>query len=146
MFAQTVSKIRRPSSPRRQIRAVDATGLHELIVRLHQDYGIPMLITENGAAYDALGCGGTLPGARLVQLIRKDGELPSGSTRPCSSQPWLDHRKLPARERRAAPKVGQSMIRQAPDDQLMAASQPRLWLAAFGPTPSYRSTSPRDVV
>jgi beta-glucosidase len=32
---------------------VDATGLSELLLRLHQDYpGVPLLITENGAAYD----------------------------------------------------------------------------------------------
>ncbi|HEX3787770.1 MAG TPA: GH1 family beta-glucosidase [Pseudonocardiaceae bacterium] len=33
--------------------AVDGTGLHQLLVRLGRDYpGIPMMITENGAAYD----------------------------------------------------------------------------------------------
>ncbi len=32
---------------------VDATGLRELLLRLHRDYpGTPLLITENGAAYD----------------------------------------------------------------------------------------------
>jgi beta-glucosidase len=31
---------------------VDATGLHELLVRLSADYPKPMMITENGAAYE----------------------------------------------------------------------------------------------
>ena len=31
---------------------VDETGFHELLVRLHTDYGIPLVVTENGAAYD----------------------------------------------------------------------------------------------
>jgi beta-glucosidase len=32
---------------------VDPNGLHELLVRLHRDYGpLPIAITENGAAYD----------------------------------------------------------------------------------------------
>ncbi len=31
---------------------VDETGFHELLVRLHSDYGVPLVITENGAAYD----------------------------------------------------------------------------------------------
>jgi beta-glucosidase len=31
---------------------VEPEGLYELLVRLHRDYGVPMAITENGAAYD----------------------------------------------------------------------------------------------
>jgi beta-glucosidase len=31
---------------------VDASGLSELLVRLHRDYGLPMIVTENGAAFD----------------------------------------------------------------------------------------------
>ncbi|MEV3934943.1 GH1 family beta-glucosidase [Glycomyces sp. NPDC049804] len=31
--------------------AVDATGLTDLLVRIHKDYGIATMITENGAAY-----------------------------------------------------------------------------------------------
>jgi beta-glucosidase len=30
---------------------IDATGLTDLLVRLHKDYGVPTMITENGAAY-----------------------------------------------------------------------------------------------
>lgn len=32
--------------------AVDATGLDELLARLHRDYGVPMIVTENGAAFN----------------------------------------------------------------------------------------------
>jgi len=31
---------------------VDPGGLEELLVRLHTDYGMPMLVTENGASFD----------------------------------------------------------------------------------------------
>lgn len=31
---------------------IDATGLSELLVRLHDDYGVPLMITENGSAWD----------------------------------------------------------------------------------------------
>jgi beta-glucosidase len=31
---------------------VDADGLRELLVRLHEDYGPPMIVTENGAAFE----------------------------------------------------------------------------------------------
>jgi beta-glucosidase len=31
---------------------VDASGLRELLVRLQADYATPMMITENGAAFD----------------------------------------------------------------------------------------------
>jgi beta-glucosidase len=37
---------------------VDASGLHELLVRLHQDYRMPMMVTENGAAFDDVLAGG----------------------------------------------------------------------------------------
>ncbi|WP_100446000.1 GH1 family beta-glucosidase [Glycomyces xiaoerkulensis] len=30
---------------------VDATGLFDLLVRIHKDYGVPVMVTENGAAY-----------------------------------------------------------------------------------------------
>ena len=30
---------------------VDATGLHEILIRLQREYGLPMMITENGAAF-----------------------------------------------------------------------------------------------
>jgi beta-glucosidase len=33
--------------------SIDATGLHDLLLRVHRDYaGLPMLVTENGAAFD----------------------------------------------------------------------------------------------
>lgn len=31
---------------------IDPTGLTELLVRLHRDYGVPVMITENGSAWD----------------------------------------------------------------------------------------------
>lgn len=31
---------------------VDATGLSALLLRVHREYGVPLLVTENGAAYD----------------------------------------------------------------------------------------------
>jgi beta-glucosidase len=31
---------------------VDETGLYELLQRLHADYGVPQMVTENGAAYE----------------------------------------------------------------------------------------------
>jgi beta-glucosidase len=31
---------------------VDASGLSELLGRLHREYGLPMIVTENGAAFD----------------------------------------------------------------------------------------------
>lgn len=30
---------------------IDATGLSELLLRLHRDYGVPLMITENGSAW-----------------------------------------------------------------------------------------------
>jgi beta-glucosidase len=51
---------------------VDATGLHELIVRLHQDYDVPMLITENGAAYDdSVSPDGSVHDADRVSYLRR---------------------------------------------------------------------------
>jgi beta-glucosidase len=33
--------------------SIDASGLHDLLLRVHRDYdGLPMLVTENGAAFD----------------------------------------------------------------------------------------------
>jgi beta-glucosidase len=33
--------------------SIDATGLYDLLVRLHRDYdGLPLVVTENGAAFD----------------------------------------------------------------------------------------------
>ncbi|MCH7231137.1 GH1 family beta-glucosidase [Glycomyces sp. L485] len=30
---------------------IDASGLFDLLVRIHKDYGVPVMVTENGAAY-----------------------------------------------------------------------------------------------
>ena len=33
--------------------SIDATGLEDLLLRVHRDYpGVPLLVTENGAAFD----------------------------------------------------------------------------------------------
>jgi beta-glucosidase len=52
---------------------VDATGLHELLVRLRRDYGdIPIAITENGAAFpDPPVQDGTLDDPRRVAYLRE---------------------------------------------------------------------------
>jgi beta-glucosidase len=44
----------RPAGPRTAMNwSIDATGLHDLLVRVHREYdGLPMLVTENGAAFD----------------------------------------------------------------------------------------------
>jgi beta-glucosidase len=43
---------------------VDASGLSELLVRLHREYRLPMLVTENGAAFD--------------DVVRADGAVRDG--------------------------------------------------------------------
>jgi len=51
---------------------VDATGLHELLVRLHRDYGVPLVITENGAAYDDIvSDDGQVHDADRVSYVRR---------------------------------------------------------------------------
>ncbi|HWF41932.1 MAG TPA: GH1 family beta-glucosidase [Acidothermaceae bacterium] len=49
---------------------VDATGLRELLGRLWRDYGKPMLITENGAAYeDVVSPDGSVHDAERTQYV-----------------------------------------------------------------------------
>jgi beta-glucosidase len=44
---------------------VDATGLRDVLLRVHRDYGpVPLAVTENGAAYD--------------DEVRADGSVPDG--------------------------------------------------------------------
>jgi beta-glucosidase len=51
---------------------VDETGLTELLVRLHRDYGVPLAITENGAAYnDVVSDDGQVHDADRVSYIRR---------------------------------------------------------------------------
>jgi beta-glucosidase len=51
---------------------VDETGLHELLVRLHRDYGVPLVITENGAAYsDVVSDDGQIHDSDRVSYIRR---------------------------------------------------------------------------
>jgi beta-glucosidase len=51
---------------------VDESGLHELLVRLHGDYGVPLVITENGAAYnDIVSDDGQIHDSNRVSYIRR---------------------------------------------------------------------------
>jgi beta-glucosidase len=51
---------------------VDETGLTELLLRLHRDYGVPLVITENGAAYDdVVSADGQIHDAGRVSYIRR---------------------------------------------------------------------------
>ena len=50
---------------------IDANGLTELLTRLHRDYGKPMMITENGAAFaDALDDSGRVRDAARIAYLR----------------------------------------------------------------------------
>ena len=44
----------RPAGPMTAMNwSIDATGLHDLLVRVHEEYdGLPLVVTENGAAFD----------------------------------------------------------------------------------------------
>jgi beta-glucosidase len=51
---------------------VDASGLRELLARLWREYGKPMLITENGAAYDdVVAADGLVHDAERTQYVRE---------------------------------------------------------------------------
>ena len=51
---------------------VDESGLTELLVRLHTAYGVPLVITENGAAYnDVVSGDGEIHDADRVSYIRR---------------------------------------------------------------------------
>jgi beta-glucosidase len=51
---------------------VDETGLTELLVRLYRDYDVPLVITENGAAYDdVVSEDGQIHDSHRVSYIRR---------------------------------------------------------------------------
>ncbi|MCW2944711.1 MAG: beta-galactosidase [Actinoallomurus sp.] len=52
--------------------SIDATGLTELLLRLHRDHpGTPLMITENGAAFDdRLDAGGRVRDQRRIDYLR----------------------------------------------------------------------------
>jgi beta-glucosidase len=51
---------------------VDETGLHELLLRLYRDYGVPLVITENGAAYDdSVSADGEIHDTQRVSYLRR---------------------------------------------------------------------------
>jgi beta-glucosidase len=51
---------------------VDETGLHEVLLRLYREYGVPLVITENGAAYDdSVSADGEIHDAQRVSYLRR---------------------------------------------------------------------------
>jgi beta-glucosidase len=50
---------------------VDATGLRELLVRLSQDYPMPMMVTENGAAFDDVLVAGRVHDVERTDYVRE---------------------------------------------------------------------------
>ena len=51
---------------------VDETGFYELLVRLHEDYGVPLMVTENGAAYDdSVSADGAVHDANRVSYLHR---------------------------------------------------------------------------
>jgi beta-glucosidase len=51
--------------------AVDPTGLRDLLVRIHTDYaGIPLVVTENGAAYEDRVAGGAVADPERIAYLR----------------------------------------------------------------------------
>jgi beta-glucosidase len=51
---------------------VDETGLTELLVRLYREYGVPLVITENGAAYeDTVSADGQIHDSDRVSYLRR---------------------------------------------------------------------------
>ena len=49
---------------------IEPQGLHELLVRLDRDYGVPIVITENGAAFDDAPAGnGVVEDPRRVAYL-----------------------------------------------------------------------------
>jgi beta-glucosidase len=50
---------------------IDASGLHELLVRLSNDYGMPMMVTENGAAFrDSVSADGQVHDPERVEYLQ----------------------------------------------------------------------------
>jgi len=51
---------------------VDATGLSDSLISLHRRYGLPMLVTENGAAYeDTVGPDGSVHDPERIGYLRR---------------------------------------------------------------------------
>jgi beta-glucosidase len=67
-----IGYVRPPGSTTAMGWEIDADGLHELLVRVREDYGdIPIYITENGAAFDDPPVvNGTLEDPRRVEYLR----------------------------------------------------------------------------
>ncbi len=56
---------------------IDASGLTNVLTRVHRDYGVPMVVTENGAAFDdeVTPAGEVLDGDRTAYLRRHLGAV-----------------------------------------------------------------------
>jgi beta-glucosidase len=66
-------ELKRPETPVSSLNwAINADGFHDLLVRIARDYGIPTLVTENGAAFsDYRGSHGeVIDNARIDYLAR----------------------------------------------------------------------------
>ena len=51
--------------------AVDPTGLRDLLLRIHADYGdVPIMVTENGAAYEDRVVDGAVADAERIEYLR----------------------------------------------------------------------------
>jgi len=64
--------VRMPGEPTAMGWPIDASGLHDLLLRIHRDYGpIPIAITENGAAFhDYVGPDGEVRDPQRVEYLR----------------------------------------------------------------------------
>ncbi|MFI9786116.1 glycoside hydrolase family 1 protein [Kitasatospora sp. NPDC051984] len=50
---------------------IDATGLSESLIGMHRDFGLPLMVTENGAAYeDVVGPDGTIDDPERIRYLQ----------------------------------------------------------------------------
>nr|WP_329956179.1 beta-glucosidase [Catenulispora pinistramenti] len=70
--SESVRFIRMPGEPTAMGWPIDASGLRDLLLRIHRDYGpIPLAITENGAAFhDYVGPDGEVRDPQRVEYLR----------------------------------------------------------------------------
>ncbi|GAA1971907.1 GH1 family beta-glucosidase [Catenulispora subtropica] len=70
--SESLRFVRMPGEPTAMGWPIDASGLRDLLLRIHEDYGpIPIAITENGAAFhDYIGPDGEVRDPRRVEYLR----------------------------------------------------------------------------
>ena len=70
--SESVRFVRMPGEPTAMGWPIDASGLRDLLLRIHRDYGpIPLAITENGAAFhDYVGPDGQVRDPQRVEYLR----------------------------------------------------------------------------